>query len=103
MSAPEIRNRNTAAARSFFFLLFTAPRVAHFAGMKVAVGFYSLLLLALTAHADLVIVQKVESPQQSGNMTIKVKDAKARADIAAQISTITDGATGDTITLMHTQ
>ena len=62
-----------------------------------------MLLLTLTARADLVIVQKVESPLQSGNMTIKVKDAKARADIAAQISTITDGATGDTITLMHAQ
>ena len=74
--------------------------------MKVLPGFFFAALFfaaAAAAHADLVIVQKVESPLQSGNMTIKVKDGKARADIAQQVSTITDGASGETITLMHGQ
>jgi hypothetical protein len=72
--------------------------------MRSVPGFcFVVIFAAAAAHADLVIVQKVESPLQSGNMTIKVKDAKARADIATQVSTITDGATGDTITLMHAQ
>ena len=74
--------------------------------MKVFSGFFSAALFFVAvaaAHADLVIVQKVESPLQSGNMTIKVKEGKARADIAQQVSTITDGASGETITLMHEQ
>jgi hypothetical protein len=63
----------------------------------------ALFFSAAAAQADLVIVQKIESPLQSGNMTIKVKEGKARADIAQQVSTITDGATGETVTLMHGQ
>ena len=53
--------------------------------------------------ADFVIVQKVDGMLQSGNMTVKIKDAKVRADVSGQMSTIIDGATGDSLTLMHAQ
>ena len=64
----------------------------------------ALLTLASTgARADYVIVQKVEGGMQSGQMTLKIKDTNMRVDIAPQVSVITVGATGDNITLMHTQ
>lgn len=66
------------------------------------------LLAALTLpiavlHADLVIVQKVEGGGQSGEQTIKIKGDKARTDLAQPVSMIVDGATGDSVTLMHAQ
>ena len=72
--------------------------------------FHRLLLpAALTfslasARGDFVIEQKVDGlGQQSGNIVVKIKDTKVRAEIAPQISYIMDGATGDSITLMHAQ
>jgi hypothetical protein len=64
------------------------------------------LLLLLTglitvAHADFTIVQKIEGGLNSGQMTLRIKDDKARADIAPQVSTITDLGSGETITLQH--
>ncbi len=53
------------------------------------------------AKADYVIVQRVEGGRDSGTMTLKIKGAKSRADLAPQISVITDGVTGDVITLAH--
>lgn len=50
-----------------------------------------------------MIVQRVEGSMQSGPMTVHIKDSKSRVDIAAQLSTLTDGATGDVVTLMHGQ
>ncbi|MES2569289.1 MAG: DUF4412 domain-containing protein [Verrucomicrobiota bacterium] len=67
----------------------------------------ALLLLLLAgcfsnlAFADLVIVQRVEGSMQSGTMTLKIKGDKSRADVAPELSTITDGASGEVITLMH--
>lgn len=60
-------------------------------------------LLAATAflHADLVIVQKVEGGGQNGEQTIKIKGDKARTDLSPAVSMITNGATGEMITLMH--
>jgi len=70
-------------------------------------SFISLLIFFCAAllHADLVVVQKIEGigQPQAAEMTLKVKGAKIRADIAPQISTITDAATGETTTLMHAQ
>lgn len=63
----------------------------------------AVLLVDASARGDFVIVQKVEGNMQSGTMTIRMKDGKARADITPQLSTITDSASGDTITLLHTQ
>lgn len=56
-------------------------------------------------HADLVVVQKVEGigQPQAAEMTLKVKGDKIRVDLAPEISTLTDAATGETTTLMHAQ
>ena len=63
------------------------------------------LLFAFTAaRADFIIEQKVDGlGQQSGNITVRIKDTKARAELSPQISYIIDGASGDSITLMHAQ
>lgn len=65
----------------------------------------TLLLLLLSsvlhARADLVVIQQVEGTGQKGTMTMKVKGTKARTDLSPEVSTITDGATGDVVTLMH--
>jgi hypothetical protein len=53
------------------------------------------------AHGDLVIVQKVDGESQTGEMTVRIKDDKARTDVSPEVSTITDAATGEVITLMH--
>ncbi len=67
--------------------------------------FCGLVLLGCLerGQADWVIVQRVEGTMQSGPMTVHIKDGKSRMDIAAQLSTLTDGATGDVVTLMHGQ
>ncbi|MDR3404488.1 MAG: DUF4412 domain-containing protein [Chthoniobacter sp.] len=61
-------------------------------------------LLAATAlvHADLVIVQKVEGGGQTSDQTIKIKGDKSRTDLNPTVSMITNGATGEIITIMHT-
>src|SRR3954470_18663818 len=61
----------------------------------------SLLVSTMVLRADLVIVQKVDGAGQSGEQTIKIKGDKARTDLAQAVSMITDGATGEIITLMH--
>ncbi len=60
-------------------------------------------LLAATAflHADLIIVQKVEGGGQNAEQTIKIKGDKARTDLNPTVSMITNGATGEMVTLMH--
>ena len=67
--------------------------------------FFAAALLLTTAllHGDLVIVQKVEGAGQSGEQTIKIQGDKARTDLAQSVSVVTDGATGDSVTLMHAQ
>lgn len=70
--------------------------------MSAVARVLTLLLAAVAVvHADLVIVQKVEGGGQSGDQTIKIKGEKARCDLTPQVSMIADGATGETITLMH--
>jgi hypothetical protein len=63
----------------------------------------ALLLTTALLHGDLVIVQKVEGAGQSGEQTINIQGEKARTDLAQTVSIITDGATGDSVTLMHAQ
>lgn len=53
------------------------------------------------ARADFTIVQRVEGSLNAGQMTLRLKGGKARADIAPQISMITDTETGDVVTLQH--
>jgi len=71
--------------------------------MKTPFALALLLLATAFARADVVIVQNVEGMAQTGQMTIMVGADKVRADVAPQISTITDTATGDVITLNHAQ
>jgi len=64
----------------------------------------ALLLTTAFLHGDLVIVQKVEGAGQTGEQTIKIQGDKSRTDHLAQsVSVITDGATGDSVTLTHAQ
>jgi hypothetical protein len=61
------------------------------------------LFAAITlAQADLVMVQKVEGGGRSGEETIKIKGDKSRTDFSGSVSMIADGATGEMITLSHT-
>ncbi len=72
-------------------------------------SFPFLLLLGTlafsAAHADLTIVQQVDSAMNaqatSLTVTTKVKDDKARVDINPQVSTIIDLNTTDSISLFH--
>jgi hypothetical protein len=71
--------------------------------MKIRLALAFLLFASALARADVVIVQSVEGMAQAGQMTVMVGSDKVRADVASQISTITDIATGDVITLNHAQ
>ena len=72
--------------------------------MKILLLPAALFVSIAAACADFVIEQKVDGlGQQSGNIVVKIKDTKARAELSPQISYIIDGATGDSITLMHGQ
>jgi hypothetical protein len=55
------------------------------------------------ARADLTIVQKVEGPGQSGDVTIKIKGEKERIESASQPTRIIDGKTGEMLNLMNDQ
>ena len=57
----------------------------------------------LTARADLTIVQKVEGLNETGQMTIKIKGAKARIEATPQLTTIVDTKTGEMMNLMNGQ
>lgn len=65
-------------------------------------GAAALLLATTFVHADLVIVQKVEGGAQNADQTIKIKGDKSRTDLTPAVSMLTNGATGEMITLMHT-
>jgi len=80
-------------------------RNSHFVSFRAFRGlllFFVFLSLA-PLRADLVIVQHVDGSGQSGDQTIKIKGDKARTDLAQQVSMITDGASGNIVTLMHAQ
>ena len=69
----------------------------------IARSFSLAACLAITARADLTIMQKVEGAGPVADMTIKIKGDKARIDATPQISTIIDGKTGEMINLMNDQ
>ena len=71
--------------------------------MKITAAFLALITAAITAQADLVIIQKTDGGGQSGEQTVRIKGDKARTDLAQQMSMITDATTGDIVTLMHGQ
>lgn len=80
-----------------------ARRLPPRAGAKIAALVVAALFGAAGAHADLVVVQKVEGGGQSGEQTIRVKGDKARCDIAGAVSVIVDGERGESTTLVHAQ
>ncbi len=72
--------------------------------MKLAAfNFLFSIVSLVAARADLTIVQKVEGIHESGQMTIKIKGAKARIEATPQLTTIVDTKTGDMINLMNDQ
>jgi len=72
--------------------------------MKTSLAtFAAFLLSAVALLADVVIVQKVETPGQSGDMTLKVRDHRIRIDVTPEISTIMDTRSGEITTIMHAQ
>ncbi len=65
---------------------------------------------ALSAHADLTIVQKIEGAgaataeeKAPAQMIFKIKGDKARIDSAPELTTIIDGKTGDVLNVMNDQ
>jgi len=70
--------------------------------MKAFLSGVALLLAAtMLARADLVIVQRVEGGGQAGEQTIKIKGDKSRTDLNPTVTMLTDGTTGEMVTLMH--
>lgn len=69
------------------------------------IRFFAVLLslLTLAARADMVIVQHVDGMGQKSDMSIKMKGSLIRTDVNPQVSTITDGDSGEVTTLMHQQ
>ncbi len=66
-----------------------------------ASAFVALLLTAMPASADWVLIQKTTADGQEKEMVTKIKGEQARVDMGAQMSVIV-GAEGMTM-LMHTQ
>lgn len=62
----------------------------------------SLIATVLAARADYILVQKMESPMQNGEITIKLKDTTMRMDTDTA-SMIMDLNTGDMTNIMHAQ
>ena len=71
--------------------------------IPAALGAALLLALSPGARADLVVKQRVEGAGMSGEQTVRVKDKKARCDVAGSVSVIVDRETGETTTLSHAQ
>jgi len=70
---------------------------------SVASLFLSLLLPA-AAHADLVIMQKLEGAGSgTTEITLKIKGDKARVEASPELTTIVDTRTGELINLMKDQ
>ncbi len=65
--------------------------------------FAATLLLSnvATLATGIVIIQKVESAGQAGEITLQLDNGKARADLSPTVSLIIDGETGEQISLMH--
>ncbi|HEY2103614.1 MAG TPA: DUF4412 domain-containing protein [Chthoniobacterales bacterium] len=71
---------------------------------RISLLFYAALVLSGSARGDLTIVQKVEGAGANlDQMVIKMKGEKTRIETGPSTSTIIDGKTGDTTTLLHSQ
>ena len=74
--------------------------------MKLIIGVI-MFAAAITARADFVIQQKIESADQNGVLTFKIKGDKTRLDMPTErlgdVSVIQDLNTGDKIMMIHRQ
>jgi hypothetical protein len=71
---------------------------------SISLSLCAAIGIACTARGDLTIVQKVEGAGGGmDQMTIKMKGEKTRIETGPSMSTIIDGKTGDTTTLLHQQ
>ena len=87
-------------------MLFRLPLIpvrSSYGHMKAAGSLFLLSAVALTARADLTMVQTVEGTGSTTTMTVKVKDNMVRIDSTPTVSTIIDGKTGEMINLMLDQ
>jgi len=74
--------------------------------MKILPCLALLLAASLSAHADVVIEQKMESAMMNGSMVMKIKGDQARIDMpspAGDVTVLMNVKTGDMTTLMHAQ
>lgn len=74
--------------------------------MKPILCLALLLAASLTAHGDVVIEQKVESPAMNGAMTTKIKGDQARMDMptpAGAATVLLNIKTGEMTSLIHAQ
>ncbi|MEI8340078.1 MAG: DUF4412 domain-containing protein [Verrucomicrobiota bacterium] len=66
----------------------------------------TLLCLILTScyvRADMVVTESVEGTGQDMTLIMKIKGDKIRTDVSAQISTLINTTSGETLTIMHPQ
>jgi hypothetical protein len=74
--------------------------------MKLLPALALVLTITLSAGADVVIEQKVESAMLNGNMVLKIRADKARMDMPSpmgQMTVLWDFKTGESTTLMPAQ
>jgi hypothetical protein len=67
------------------------------------ISFITSLALASAARGDYLIKEQLETSGQTQQITLKIKDAKVRADLGEQNSAIIDSNTAETTLLLHAQ
>ena len=67
------------------------------------ITFIASLALASAARGDYLIKEQLETSGQTQQITLKIKDAKVRADLGEQNSAIIDSNTAETTLLLHAQ
>ena len=72
-------------------------------GMTRTIAVIAGLALALVARGDYVINEQLENSGQVQQITLKIKEAKVRVDVADQTTAIIDSNTGETTLLVHPQ
>jgi hypothetical protein len=59
------------------------------------------LLAAVSAHADITMEMKMESPYQNGTTLTRIKGDKMRTDLGDTVTSYIDITTGDQVTVIH--
>src|ERR1700748_2816672 len=75
--------------------------------IKIPLTLLAVFFTAVMARADLIIQQKIESAEQNGIVTTKIKGDKTRKDMPSirlgAISAIEDYNSGDIILMIHSK